>query len=433
MKEYREKDPENGRGRDERKQNEEERLLDAIGKIDEDLVADAVLEEGRRRRKSWIPAAVAAAACLALVIFAGTRFILRDAPGGEEILQPDSPEELTVIAVGEFLNEGMGYEGMMAHDISELTCENPWREDMELPALPVYKNALTYDGHYCEVSGADFGAMRERLLAVADRLGLEREELTIGDNAPDEETEKIIREKLEGEEVDAYLKPTAVTAEADGIRIEVDMQMRTRIGFEPERALPEQYHFTYESTYEELAALAEYLQETYEELIHMEKPRAEIGYGDYTYAGERMFTHLAFFDTAGSSVDQILNYNFNRIEFNCGENGGLSSVWISQPDLSDLVGNYPIISAEEARALLLKGNYITSVPYEVPGGEYIRRVELVYRNGDYEKYYMPYYRFYVELPEEQREHGLKDYGAYYVPAVEGSYLSDMPTWDGSFN
>jgi len=40
----------------------------------------------------------------------------------------------------------------------------------------------------------------------------------------------------------------------------------------------------------------------------------------------------------------------------------------------------------------------------------------------------------VELPEAERtEDGLKDYGAYYVPAVEGKYIANMPKWDGGFN
>ena len=46
---------------------------------------------------------------------------------------------------------------------------------------------------------------------------------------------------------------------------------------------------------------------------------------------------------------------------------------------------------------------------------------------------MPYYRFYVELPEETQNNGLNTYGAYYVPAVESRYISNMPTWEGSFN
>ena len=28
---------------------------------------------------------------------------------------------------------------------------------------------------------------------------------------------------------------------------------------------------------------------------------------------------------------------------------------------------------------------------------------------------------------------MKTYGAYYVPAVEQRYISNMPSWDGSFN
>lgn len=416
----------------------EERLLEAMGKINEALVADAALElEERKRgfRGFRMFGGAALAACLALGVFAGARLVLREGPVEETpgVLEPDDAEELPMLAVRGILDDAAGYEGLMAHDISELTCENPWREDLELPALPVYRNALTYDEHYQKPSGGDFEAMREQLFAAADRLGLKREELEIGDNAPDEEEREIIREKLGGEITENYFDPTAVTAEAAGIRIEVDVQMRTCIYFEPEAVLPESCRFTYESTYEELAAVADYLREEYSGLLDMEKPQAEIGYGDYTYAGKQMFTHLAFFDMAGGPVDQILNYNFNRVEFCRSEDGRLSFVRISQPDLSNLAGNYPIITAKEAEELLLKGNYITSVPCEVPGGEYIRRVDLVYRNGDYEEYYMPYYRFYIELPGEKREHGLKSYGVYYVPAVEGRYLSDMPVWDGRFN
>lgn len=98
-----------------------------------------------------------------------------------------------------------------------------------------------------------------------------------------------------------------------------------------------------------------------------------------------------------------------------------------------MVGEYPIITAEEAKEFLRKGNYITTAPYEMPGEEFIGKVELVYRAGERERYYMPYYRFYVELPEAAMDDGLKAYGAYYVPAVESAYLSDMPVWDGSFN
>ena len=99
------------------------------------------------------------------------------------------------------------------------------------------------------------------------------------------------------------------------------------------------------------------------------------------------------------------------------------------------MGDYPIIDVGKARELLLDGHYITNVPYELPGENYIAKAELVYRVGELETYYMPYYRFYVEVPEEEgiAGEGTKTYGAYYVPAVESTYISNMPVWDGRFN
>lgn len=106
---------------------------------------------------------------------------------------------------------------------------------------------------------------------------------------------------------------------------------------------------------------------------------------------------------------------------------------VFQPDLSGKVGDYPIITAAAAKELLGNGNFITTVPVEMPGLEYVAKFELIYRTGGTEKYFMPYYRFYVELPDMEIKNGPKTYGAYYVPAVERKYISNMPLWDGSFN
>ena len=92
-----------------------------------------------------------------------------------------------------------------------------------------------------------------------------------------------------------------------------------------------------------------------------------------------------------------------------------------------------MVSMEEAYERLLNGNYITSVPYAITDAELICKGELVYRNSKTEETFLPYYRFYVELPEMRRENGLTDYGAYYVPAIRSEYLKNMPLWDGSFN
>ena len=106
---------------------------------------------------------------------------------------------------------------------------------------------------------------------------------------------------------------------------------------------------------------------------------------------------------------------------------------ISHPDLSEKVEDYPMITPEQAAELLSNGRYCTSVPYDMPGPEYVKKMELVYLTGELEKYYMPYYCFYVELPEEERENGLKTFGLYYVPAVHWIYISNMPIYDGHFD
>ena len=320
------------------------------------------------------------------------------------------------------------------HDISELVNTNPWDEALGISSLPVYENVLSYDENYI-VQGGDFHKMREFLLEIAGSLGLEEESLTITDDVPDEETKQIITEKLEmgGDTVpEGYFNPTKLTGEAEGLKIEVNQAMTATVSFEPAVFLPEEYHFTHYAAYGELAETAEYLEKEYEDFIGMEHPVANIYGGGYNIYLQQSYW-IEFYDRAEDMVQRIINYNFNRTAFYCDDQGRLYLARSFRPDLSRMVGEYPIITAEEAKELLRKGNYITTAPYEMPGEEFIGKVELVYRAGERERYYMPYYRFYVELPEAAMDDGLKAYGAYYVPAVESAYLSDMPVWDGSFN
>ena len=100
----------------------------------------------------------------------------------------------------------------MAYDISELINANPWDEDSEISTLPVYQNSLTYDANFI-ASGADFDKMQKFILDVAGRLGLDTNNLTITDNAPDEESQQKIIEKFQsvGEAVpDGYFEPNKI-------------------------------------------------------------------------------------------------------------------------------------------------------------------------------------------------------------------------------
>lgn len=185
------------------------------------------------------------------------------------------------------------------------------------------------------------------------------------------------------------------------------------------------------SSYEDMKAVSTYLQKEYSDLLGMKNPTANIFGGEYTISGQQHYS-IAFFDNTGTDTEKLINYNLNRVHFSCNDDGKLSLIRVYRPDLGNALGNYPIITAKEAKKLLLQGNYITSVPYQMPGNKYISKVELIYRNANWDAIYMPYYKFYVELPEEQRE-DLKTYGAYYVPAVKSQYISKMPLWNGALN
>ena len=165
----------------------------------------------------------------------------------------------------------------------------------------------------------------------------------------------------------------------------------------------------------------------------MKKPILNIYHGDYDIYGRQLY-NISFYEGKGDLIEKIINYNFNKINFSCDDNGKLSLIRFDITDLSEKIGDYPIIETTKAKKLLLNGNYITTVPYTLTGNEKISKLELIYRNGGTEKFYMPYYRFYIELPNfNKTETGLKTYGAYYVPAVEERFISNMPVWDGSFN
>lgn len=371
-------------------------LLDKMELIAHDYVESADVMP-KRKNSAWLRYC-AAAACLALVLFAGAELLLRD--------ESDSDSDLPMLSISEDA-AGMGYEGYLAYDISELVNSNPWRESSAISTLPVYENVLSFDSAFV-ASGADTDKMRTLILDIAESLGLDADALTVTDAS------------------------TTPVISAEGMRIEVSQAMTASVFFEPAISLPEEYNFTYHASYSDKLAAAGYLKSEYREFIGFAEAQVNVYGGDRDIYGRQSY-FVEFFDAGGSDAEQIINYNFNRVAFSCDDNGELFIARKYQPDLSKKLGDYPIISAAQAQELLLRGNYITSVPYALPGGEFIKKVELIYRTGEHEEYYMPYYRFYVELPGEERENGLKTFGAYYVPAVDSSYISNMPTWDGSFN
>lgn len=323
---------------------------------------------------------------------------------------------------------GMGFAALMAYNVEELRDGNPWTIDSNIKTMPVFKNRWY---------GRDPSAIGE--------LGLTGEEML----KRAKEVAKLIKININ----ESYTKPTAKEIEAfeaktgekanknpyiavikgDGVEISVDSLGRVEIRFEQVVELPNKYSFSYTNTSaEDAEKTMKYLVEEYKQVIGLKSPKISL-FGDYTFNGDRIFRYNAF-EGEGSLINSIINYNFNEVSFCPTDNGDeLASINIYATDLSEVIGNYPIITVDEAKNLLVSGQYITSVPEELPGEEYVASVNLMYRKDPLDEVLMPYYEFLVEMPSMKLENGLNTYGIYYVPAVEAKYIENMPKYDGSFN
>ena len=379
-----------------------EKIFEALNGIRDSFIAEAAPKKHLR------PALILAGTAAGIVLIAAIALTrMQTVP-----IDPALPKLET-----EAFEAVMGFEGYMAYDIAELTNANPWHGDAQPDTLPVYENLhrRAFDGRVDPFPAEE---AEKRLLAMAAALGIEDPVIT--SNAPDEEEQKKLAEKFAavGEDLpEEYLMPTALLTGSDGILIEAEGDLTVTVHFDPPVAFPGP--LPQDASYDACLAAAEYFLEEYAAVIGMEDPVIDITGGDRDIYGRQSFD-ICFYEGAG---DPITGYSFDRITFHTDDTGGLFIIRRTERDLSGKIGDYPVISAKEAEKLLLAGDYATTVPYKLPGEKYIAKTELVYRTDPGLQVFMPYYRFLVELPEAERD-GLKDYGTYYVPAVEPAYLTE---------
>jgi len=339
----------------------------------------------------------------------------------------------------------MGFEGHYAYDISELDNGNPWTPDANITVMPVYRNPIVYDGA---------GFPLENMLTADDMLALARSTaeklgLTVASESVYPSAEDIERMAEKGatdiRNTQAYEATVncgefSVTARAESdILLKLNredwrdaytMSLASENRRETELTAEQRLEYS-KTTREDAEAVMPSLLGEYKTFVDMENPQVAL-FGDYNIYAWRGFSYSAYEGT-GSLEEQIVNHAFNTVHFSPNEEGHLYLIHRHKTDLSDKIGDYPIITADAARELLLDGRYVTTVPEEFPGEEYVAKVELMYRSSHYDSTFFPYYRFLVELPNVPKWSGLKNFGAYYVPAVEEKYISNMPKWEGQFN
>lgn len=393
-----------------------EYVSDALNHLSDEVIeeADRVRTRARSPRGKWLPWAAAACLCLAVL---GAAVLPR-------LGQQEAPNGLPMLKIG-MESAGMGFEGLIYYDFSEMANGNPWHEGMELAALPVFRN-----NSYSSAGiphGLTQEEMEERIQTAAQALGLEVASL---------------KQDVEGSG-GGDVPPgtiTRITGYAGGVEIEADANGTLTVDFGTKThdslPLPEEYRFEYSGTTDqEVEVVLDYLIGQYAALLNFQQPQKAI-FRDRNIYGD-LDVDYRVYDAAGDDVEDLLNYSFRQADFAPDGEGNLMLIRLYDSlACTERLGDYPLISLEEARQALLEGQYITTVPYDFPGEEHVYGGELVYRGSPTEQFFIPYYRFYVDVSHEfpnWDDTELKNFGAYYVPAVEHQYLEPGWQWDGSFN
>jgi len=335
-------------------------------------------------------------------------------PGAEipPELQPDEPPELVspTITVNIESIADMGQDIYYLYDISELVNNNPWNEDLGT-SLPVFKNPLKFDENN-RVTNPELEKMKKLLLIeIAKKLNIDTDTMEIEDYTDGTNPEHNIE----------------IFSETSDYEISVGADMTIKVILKNPIPIPEEYNLDLFATYDETVKLASYLKDTY---LTDENIITNISGGDYDYDLRQKY-QISFYLSANDIMDTITNYNFNRLKFLITEEGnaieGFTLRNVNAPLLNDrnLILITPTITKEKAIEKLKSGDcYTTNPSEEFPGEEFIAKMEIVYNTDSSSNYYLPFYKFYVELPYDGEYHNgaaIKKYVSYYVFALKTDY------------
>ncbi len=320
-----------------------------------------------------------------------------------------------------------GFEGCSVSDISNLDGGSPWVElkITDQTTLPVYRQKLYRDYQdNGRIVGANTDFMVEAAKFYARGFGLDPAKVTLKDS---------------GDSVSAV-------CEQDGVEIEVTvtdgMNYIAYIRLEDGFGLSEgaKVGFYNGAAREEAERAEAELLMRYEWLIgYNDAGRTEVIASEEDNCYVRMYHPLSGYemipyedgtvpeDSPDDIIQSIINYSLNCIDFMDDGVIHIHGVIDGFFEQYEKLGDYPIITPEEALARIDSGRYLTTAAGSEKTSADVVYTELIYRSDG-----IPYYRCYVSLGGWQGV-GAETYGAYYVPAVRDEYIDGSTPWDGRFN
>ena len=398
-------------------------LLDVIGDTDEKFVPELKDKHKKNGTVKWAAlGGVCAAAAIAFVI-ALPKINKNDNAITTYDSLPQVGNRSTMTGTEKidphFIFGAMGFGGLMAYDISELDTPNPWNPNLKLKSLPVYRNLA-----YTDIRMAVY-LTEKQMQKIAKNTAS-----ALNVNINDTKVTYVKDYVLGGTSEEILNSVYSIDAKcSDHITITVYGDGKIKIGFE-KHTLPSCYNFSYKNTSEDEAQkILEYLSDKFDSLLNYDNAKC-YSIADRSFSGAEHRSYYVY-DISDDTVQNILNYNLSYATFAPDDNGDLMCIWLNNSlCASEYLGEYPIITEDEATEQLIDGRYFSSVPNDyIRNGslskEDIAKTELVYCNNR-EKYFQPYYKYYVELNSDKLNmaNGLKNYGIFYVPAIESEYLEE---------
>lgn len=362
-----------------------EDLFIALGKIDDKLIEDAMPGMKHSRQKKIIRWTVSIAACICLLVIGS---YARDT----YIESHPKLEKLDISSIV-FEPMGMGYEGTDDFSLKNSDNINPWTKNVNLETLPVYKNLRYNNGKLSQTYYSE-DDLKKRTENFAEFMGLD---IISGEVVEGEEENEIYNYILQTEQ-------GQVSTNGAGISFNI------KKGYE--HLLSEKTLFCYAGETERIGGV----------------------YREYSVDGELLSEEKRYYFKYGTIADNIIAFNLQSQYEVKGEN--YTNIRNNDFVSSSLnLGDYPIITWQEAEEKLLKCEYVSSADESmVIGGKLskdtIAEVELIYYTDGNPEFYLPYYRFFVKYNSADLDNNR--YAYFYICAVHDKYLSNDEKFDGSY-
>lgn len=309
--------------------------------------------------------------------------------------EPQLPSEIpSRFTINNQMGDGFGFEGIMVKNASELKTFNPYQLDNPSQKMPVYQN-----------------------IHKSDSAGIESNQLT------DKEKQTILISYAKKFNIDDYIfqkDEYTYTLQSELCTMTLNQSSSLYIEFSQDYLKHNKIDMKVKTIHEG-EVVAQQLYKKFRDILDIKNPLYHISY-DYSYDASRHW-QFSISEKKNNQNESLIYSLAQDVSFYYDDEGLFQSMHIHLNNLNKNIGDYPIVSLDEAKKRLQEGRFGTTVgSLEI---KEIGHIEMTYRISAYADYYLPYYRFYVLYEDtESQKSGLKTYVACYVSALPDEYIDE---------